>query len=570
MKQFIIISILLGRLIACENVTGILNNTSSDSAKAAPVEPLFETTRNENITAENAYSDLFVDSASLESFIVAEKLPDSAAQHLRNFYASRNYQFAWFSSDGFTEQGLSFWNLYNHMQAKRDSTKDKKFYNRMDSLTENDSLQIAPSDSSFTHTELQLTNQFVQYAGLNTTDNFLNGKTLFRFIPVKKTDVMQLADSVLNRQKDTTALSANKQYGLMREQLRKYYSLYQQGGWQPIQLKPKTIKKGISSPAVSAIKKRLQLTRDYSGDSSQVFTDSLEAAIKSYQLRTGFKPTGIISDSLVAVMNIPVEDRIKQLLINMNRMAWMPVSSSERIIEVNIPEYTLSVYQGNTKAFDMEVIVGKEGANTMMFTGNLNQIVFSPYWNIPQSIVKDEIMPAIKSDPDYLRNHKMEIVKKGDSVPEIRQVPGPHNSLGKVKFLFPNTYDIFFHDTPDKELFQNDKRAFSHGCIRLADAEKMAAYLLQDKQKWTSEKIREAMNSGKEQYVALDKPVPVMITYFTAWIDEDGRLNFRDDVYSHDEKTGQRMFVYKSSFAAHSSSDSLSTQKTDSAKTKSL
>ncbi len=172
----------------------------------------------------------------------------------------------------------------------------------------------------------------------------------------------------------------------------------------------------------------------------------------------------------------------------------------------------------------------------------MSQIVFSPYWNIPASIVKGEILPAMKKNPDYLKRQNMEIVSETDSLPVIRQLPGPQNSLGKVKFLFPNTYDIYFHDTPDKTLFKKTNRAFSHGCIRLADAEKMATYLLRNQPEWTPAKIREAMNSGKENYVKLKNPVQVVIAYFTAWIDNAGELNFRKDVYGHDKNLTKKMF----------------------------
>ena len=203
----------------------------------------------------------------------------------------------------------------------------------------------------------------------------------------------------------------------------------------------------------------------------------------------------------------------------------------------------LHVYEQGKKAFDMEVVVGKEGSNTTMFAGNLNQIVFSPAWKIPASIVQDEILPAMKKDPNYLKKHNMEIVKQNNNLPEIRQLPGPQNSLGKVKFLFPNSFDIYLHDTPHKGLFGINKRAFSHGCIRLADAEKMAQYVLRNDPEWTPEKIKTAMNSGKEQYVKVKNPVPVVITYFTAWVDESGQLHFREDIYGHDQQAAHKLFV---------------------------
>jgi murein L,D-transpeptidase YcbB/YkuD len=156
---------------------------------------------------------------------------------------------------------------------------------------------------------------------------------------------------------------------------------------------------------------------------------------------------------------------------------------------------------------------------------------------VPPSIVKNEINPGIARNPNYLANHHME--KVGNSV---RQKPGPWNSLGLVKFLFPNSFNIYFHDTNAKSLFSRDKRAFSHGCIRLEEPKKMAEYLLRDEPQWTSEKIDEAMHAGKEKIVKLKNPIPVFITYYTAWVDDDGKVNFREDIYKHDKKMMERAF----------------------------
>jgi L,D-transpeptidase YcbB len=169
--------------------------------------------------------------------------------------------------------------------------------------------------------------------------------------------------------------------------------------------------------------------------------------------------------------------------------------------------------------------------------------VFAPYWNIPESIIKEEILPAMETDPEYLAEHNMEINGTlDDGVPAIRQLPGNQNSLGKVKFLFPNSFDIYFHDTPAKSLFLKDKRAYSHGCIRLSDPKKMATYLLKDDPSWTSEKIDAAMNATEEKTVRLKRPVPVLITYYTAWVDAAGKLHFAEDIYGHDAKMYRHMF----------------------------
>jgi len=226
----------------------------------------------------------------------------------------------------------------------------------------------------------------------------------------------------------------------------------------------------------------------------------------------------------------------------MERIRWVPVSQQNDYLLVNIPEFRLHAYGGGIRDFTMDVVVGKAAHNTVIFTGDLKYIVFSPYWNIPPSIVKNEVLPAIKNNPGYLQRNNMEITGNSGGLPVVRQKPGPKNSLGLVKFLFPNSYNIYLHDTPAKGLFSQDKRAFSHGCIRLAEPQKLAEYLLRNDPGWTTARIEKAMNSGKEQYVTLKKGVPVYVGYFTSWVDKEGRLNFRDDIYGHDSQMAQMMF----------------------------
>ncbi|HEV7621679.1 MAG TPA: L,D-transpeptidase family protein, partial [Flavisolibacter sp.] len=306
----------------------------------------------------------------------------------------------------------------------------------------------------------------------------------------------------------------------------------------------KSMKKGASLPGIVILKRRLQISGDMPGkDTTQLFDDALENGIRSFQSRMGYTPDGIVTATLIKDLNVPVQKRIEQLLINMGRMRWMTTEPSGQLIVVNIPEFVLHVYEGKNKAFDMNVVVGKDGHNTTIFTGNLNQIVFSPYWNVPPSIVQKEIIPGLRKNPNYLEDHNMEQTGTEDGLPVIRQKPGEDNSLGKVKFLFPNSFNIYFHDTNAKSLFSKDKRAYSHGCIRISEPEKMANYLLRNNPEWTPDRINEAMNSGQEQFVKLNKQVPVLITYYTAWVDEKGQLNFRDDIYSHDKALASRMFV---------------------------
>ncbi|RZK73105.1 MAG: hypothetical protein EOO92_19030, partial [Pedobacter sp.] len=273
------------------------------------------------------------------------------------------------------------------------------------------------------------------------------------------------------------------------------------------------------------------------------FDAALIAGINNFQVRHGYSPTGKLTDAQLKDMNVSAVERVKQILVNMGRMQWMIHQPEGQLMLVNIPEFKLHVMEGKAEAFDMDVVVGKEGNNTMIFTGNLNQVVFSPYWNVPPDIIKEEILPAMQSNPNYLASHNMEQTGTDGGLPVVRQLPGEDNSLGKVKFLFPNSFNIYFHDTPAKTLFQKDKRAFSHGCIRLAEPAKLASYLLKGESEWSEDRIDAAMNSGEEKYVKLKKPVPVLITYYTAWVDKNGLLHFADDIYDHDRDVAQKMFL---------------------------
>jgi len=547
MKQQILITALSALVLSsCDNMSGFFKGETDNTA--INNEGVYIAARDFSITPANAYSDLFLDSTAMEQFIQQQKIGEEDAREIRNFYNERNYQYAWFASEGITEHGRNFWNIYDSSIDSVNNKIDKHLDQRMDSLIMNDSIVIQNNDSALLRIELMLTKEFVHFAKVNG-----NNSNLFHdIIPTRKYDVMQMADSVLNKANQNEQFN-NKRLSALRDQLNKYYTIAKQGGWPLINLTSRSIKKGASSPSIVEIKRRLMMTGDYNGnDTTAQYNDSLEVAIKSYQQRHGFNPDGNISDSLVRTMNVPVETRIQQLLINMNRLAWSPVNQQHnQLIEVNLPAYMLHVYENNNKAFDMPVVVGKQGTHTTMFTGNLNQIVFSPYWNIPESIVKNEILPAMQRDPNYLKKNNMEIVSQNDSVPKIRQLPGKDNAMGRVKFLFPNNFDIYFHDTPNKSLFNQKDRALSHGCIRLADATRMTQYLLRNQSEWTPEKIQQAMNGNKEQTVVLQNPVPVVITYLTAWVDDSGKLNFREDIYKHDEKTSKRMFTNSSYAALH-------------------
>jgi murein L,D-transpeptidase YcbB/YkuD len=290
-------------------------------------------------------------------------------------------------------------------------------------------------------------------------------------------------------------------------------------------------------------KKILYTTGDmHEADTTLLFDSALAAGVKRAQYRFGFKEDGIVNAALIAALNVTAADRIQQLLVNMERMRWLPKEPAGTRLVANIPEFKLHIFEDKKEVKHMNIVVGKAGSSSVIFTDELKYIVFSPYWNVPTSITRSEIVPGMKRNPNYISSKNMEITGYSNGLPIVRQKPGGSNALGDVKFIFPNSYNIYFHDTPSKSLFEKEKRAFSHGCIRLGEPFELAKYLLRSDTAWNDEKIKAAMVKGEEKWVTLTQSIPVFITYFTAWADQEGRIHFREDIYGHDAKMKERLF----------------------------
>jgi murein L,D-transpeptidase YcbB/YkuD len=383
-------------------------------------------------------------------------------------------------------------------------------------------------------TELMLTSQYFDYArrvwgGLTEKQT----QSLKWFLPRKKLDLPFLMDSLLNDTSHTLIKKGYsfRQYDLLKKYLKRYRMLDSMNAWNPISSNQKSFKVGDTSAAIGRIRERLFFLEDLpNNSSSNLFDKELEEGVKNSQARFGLKQDGIIGQEFLRQLNLPLSQYIRQIIVNIERCRWIPVNLTDEYLVVNIPAFQLIAFDNDSIAFTMAVVVGKAVHKTVIFNGDLKYVVFSPYWNVPPSIMKKEILPAIKRDPGYLTRNNMEW--NGNS---IRQKPGPNNSLGLVKFLFPNTFNIYLHDSPAKNLFNEQTRAFSHGCIRVAQPKKLAIYLLRKDPNWTEARIEKAMHSKKEQYVTLKQPVPVFIAYLTAWVDRNGKLNLRKDIYNRDQ-----------------------------------
>lgn len=471
---------------------------------------------------------LTFDSTIIQSFLDSFPKFKTFEKDIAAFYKTRKYAYAWYDGNGMIEPAN---NLFNRIQNISDEGLPDKVPYKKDftALMEKEE----GTDKIATVTELMLTAQYLLYAksvwqGLSEKQSLATEWLL----PRKKISSQQLLDSLVAGNNMLENFPVYRQYNLLKDYLKKYNLIKAKGAMETIKADKKKYQLHDSSATVLAIRNRLFLSGDMElNNQSGIFDKALQDGVKNFQYRLGYKDNGIVNTALLAEINYPISKRIEQILVNMERSRWVPVQLKSDFLLVNIPEYKLHVFQNDSVAFSMNVVVGKDQHKTVIFNGEMKYVVFSPYWNIPASILKNETLPGIKKNPNYLAQHNMEW--NGGNV---RQKPGPDNSLGLVKFLFPNTHSIYLHDSPAKSLFNEDNRAFSHGCIRLAEPKKLAQYLLRNDTSWNAKKITAAMNKKVELYVTLKNTVPVFIAYFTAWVDRKGKLNLRNDVYKRDSR----------------------------------
>ena len=471
------------------------------------------------------------DSASILNFIDSFPKFSNLKNDLFSFYRGRAFAYAWFDENGMIEQAGNLFNSIKNIEDEGLDSSKQLYLLQMANLMENASDNSI--DSAAVFTELMLSAQYLWYAknvwaGLDEKTSL----SLDWLLPRNKIAYGTLLDSLIAGKDLLVSPPVYKQYYLLKEQLLKYRVKAAADTIQISLNKNETVKITDTGATVLAIRQKLFLLGDLpTNNKSAVFDSSLFFALQQFQDRHGLNITGIVKAAEVAELNVPIQKRIKQIVANMERSRWVPTNLKENHLIVNIPEFKLHAIENDSLMWSMNVVVGKSQHKTVIFNGDIKYVVFSPYWNIPASIMRNETLPAIRRDKNYLRNHNMEW--NGNS---IRQKPGPNNSLGLVKFLFPNSHSIYLHDSPAKSLFNESSRAFSHGCIRVAAAKKLAIYLLRKDSSWSEEAVTQAMNAGKERYVTIKDPVPVFIAYFTSWVNTTGQLNFRKDIYNRDQR----------------------------------
>jgi murein L,D-transpeptidase YcbB/YkuD len=347
---------------------------------------------------------------------------------------------------------------------------------------------------------------------------------------------------------------ADPRYAELRSALAAYRALAANGGWAAVPL-GETLKPGMTDPRVPAIRARLMLT-DGAGppaNDPQAYDGALVEAAKRFQARQGLESDGVIGASTIVSMNVPVQERIQSIVMAMERLRWMPEDLGKQHVIVNIAGFELRRVNGGSVEERMAVVVGKPYHRTPVFSDRIRYIEFNPYWNVPPTIALKEELPRLRTNPSGLAAQGFEIVQGnqvidptsidwsrygGGNFPfQLRQRPGSNNALGRVKLMFPNPHNVYLHDSPARSLFSRNERAFSHGCIRLARPLELADQVLRagGVSGWNKDRIDQVIASAKTTVVNLQEPLPVHITYLTAWVD-GGVVNFRGDIYGHDAK----------------------------------
>jgi L,D-transpeptidase YcbB len=307
------------------------------------------------------------------------------------------------------------------------------------------------------------------------------------------------------------------------------------------------LRPGMRDPRVPLIRARLNLD-DGEDESSQspagahdlVYDSALAEAVADFQKANGLPPSGKLTRRTVAALSGAQTSRLEaEILANMERWRWMPRNLGEKHIEVNIPNYEAAVIDKGEVIERVRVVVGKEETPTPVFSDTMRYLIVNPAWNVPQSIIRKEMLPRLAADPGYFRRMGYEVFSRGGHL-VVRQPPGERNALGRIKFVFPNDFSVYMHDTPMRRLFASAKRAFSHGCVRVDDPFRFAETVLGRDNGWSEKRI-EKLIGGKERYVYLPKPLPVYLEYFTAFVDQSGELQLRDDVYGYSHRVKEAL-----------------------------
>jgi len=489
-----------------------------------------------------------------------------ASVMLPRFYERRSYRSAWINENGPTFQAKSLINKIKEAEHEGLRPEDYHLVKIESIMIEIGRIQKSKTPLNpriLVDIELLLTDSFLIY-GSHLVSGKVNPESIDAewFANRREADMVQVIEAALDSNQISESLKnllpTHTVYKRLKSALAQYLETLTEGGWGTIPDGQK-IQKGDRDNRVIALRHRLVVSKDLpilEKNDEDLFDVGLEEAVRRFQWRHGLDADGVVGNMTLAALNVPVEERVRQIELNMERWRWLPQDLGSKHIIVNIANFELDVKENQEQVMTMRVVVGKQYRTTPVFSAAMTYLVLSPYWHIPPTLAVQDKLPLIRKDVSYLEKQKIRVFQGwGAETKEVdpavvdwsritaknfgfrlRQDPGPLNALGQVKFMFPNGFNVYLHDTPSKELFEKSIRAFSSGCIRIEKPIELAEYLLMGDPRWTKERILAAIAKGSEETIILRDPIPVHLLYWTAWADEDGLVHFRDDIYRRDKR----------------------------------
>jgi murein L,D-transpeptidase YcbB/YkuD len=489
-------------------------------------------------------------------------------EHVQNFYQPLGYTPAWIRDGQPTPQALAIINLLKQADTQGLDPEDYDGSRWADRTARVVKLQEAGQSAIFDSALTVCLMRYISdcHIGKVNPEHFKFGLS----VEEKKYDLpMFLRERLVNGQDVNTELAHigppfagyNRTLGALQQ----YLQLARQDSGEKLPVASKPVTPGSPYDSIPRLTGLLRLLGDLPANTaipqdSNLYQGALVDAVKSFQSRHGLKPDGRLDEQTLRNLNTPLNQRVDQLRLTLERWRWLPDRFNEPRIVVNIPEFRLRAYDNSgNPALSMNVIVGKAFHHkTPIFEKDMRFVIFRPYWNVPPSIQRSEIVPAIQKDREYIAKKGFEVVTPAGEVVtsgaitdevlaqlragrlEVRQKPGPTNALGLVKLMFPNEYNVYLHSTPSPQLFSQTRRDFSHGCIRVEHPAELAAWVLRDKPDWNVARAQAAMQSGKDNdQVNLTNPIPVLILYGTAIVEPSGQVHFFDDIYGYDDELKQ-------------------------------
>jgi L,D-transpeptidase YcbB len=484
---------------------------------------------------------------------------------VKSFYKGRNYQPAW-SHDGHLMQADTLIRAIE--EAYSDGlTPDYYHLGLIKSLVDSAEKKLF-DPIHMVDLDILLTDAFLTLC-CHLSGGCVNPVTIESewFAKRRDVDVSSVLEQALKKKQVREALMGLRPeqgyYARLKQALAQYRELSSKGEWPRVTAGP-SLKKDLTSDRVAELRKRLAASGDLEANEARtenLFDEKLEQAVIIFQKRHGLKADGIVGLITLNALNVPLKQRIRQMELNMERLRWILGNLEQRSIVVNIADFKLHVVENGRSILSMKVVVGKPYQSTPIFTAKMTYLVINPSWNVPESIARKEILEKIRNDPHYLAKQNIKVLRGQGSYAEeldpetidwteigagslknkFHQEPGPLNPLGRIKFMFPNQFNVYLHDTPSKRLFSENVRTFSHGCTRIEKPLELAAYVLQNAPGWTQEKLLAAIEKGSEQKIQIPHPLNVHFLYLTAWADEWGALQFRSDIYGRDKRLDEAL-----------------------------